>query len=332
MPVLSSLSGHELNDIAQAAVGPRRSPDREAMLRRRDLRDGPAHTGFPGQAARRQDPGTGRVEIRGCVPPRDRLSKTMFRLFAAVLSLAASAAGGPQGPSSAVPPVTAASINAAAPNGANDKDPSLIAKAETLLDRAHFSPGAIDGLDGDNFRRAVRAFQEVNGLAVTGNLDADTWNKLASSDSVPVLKFYTISEADVAGPFTKVIPAELEAMARLPGLSYTGGLAEIAEKFHMAQSLLQRLNPRADFERAGAEIIVADVPEMKLSPGRHAVEAVPPKDHQGPVAATIVVDKPAGNVRAYDRDGKLLGFYPATMGSEEKPAPSEPHGGRLSEV
>ena len=165
-----------------------------------------------------------------------------------------------------------------------------------------------------------------------GNLDADTWNKLASSDSVPVLKFYTISEADVAGPFTKVIPAELEAMARLPGLSYTGGLAEIAEKFHMAQSLLQRLNPRADFERAGAEIIVADVPEMKLSPGRHAVEAVPPKDHQGPVAATIVVDKPAGNVRAYDRDGKLLGFYPATMGSEEKPAPSEPHGGRLSEV
>jgi hypothetical protein len=217
----------------------------------------------------------------------------MFRLFAAALlvSPAASAAGGPQGPSSAVPPVTGASINDAAPNGANDKDPSLIAKAETLLDRAHFSPGAIDGLDGDNFRRAIRAFQEVNGLAVTGNLDADTWNKLASSDSAPVLKFYTISEADVAGPFTKVIPTQLEAMARLPGLSYTGPLAEIAEKFHMAQSLLQRLNPRADFERAGTKIIVADVPEMKLSPGRHAVEAVPPKDHQGPVAARFVAQK-----------------------------------------
>ena len=252
----------------------------------------------------------------------------MFLLFAAtfaaalLVSPAASAAGGPQGPSSAVPPVSAASINDAAPNGANDKDPPLIAKAETLLDRAHFSPGAIDGLDGDNFRRAVRAFQEVNGLAVTGNLDPDTWNKLASSDSAPVLKFYTIFEADVAGPVTKVIPTQLEAMARLPGVSYTGPLAEIAEKFHMAQSLLQRLNPRADFERAGTKIIVADVPEMKLSPGRHAVEAVPPKDHQGPVAATIVVDKPAGNVRAYDRDGKLLGFYPATMGSDEKPAPS----------
>ena len=32
----------------------------------------------------------------------------------------------------------------------------------------------------------------------------------------------------------------------------------------------------------------------------------------------IVVDKPARNAR----DGKLLTFYPATIGSEEKPAPS----------
>jgi hypothetical protein len=38
---------------------------------------------------------------------------------------------------------------------------------------------------------------------------------------------------------------------------------------------------------------------------------------------TIIVDKPARNVRAYDKDGKLLAFYPATIGSEEKPAPSD---------
>jgi hypothetical protein len=61
---------------------------------------------------------------------------------------------------------------------------------------------------------------------------------------------------------------------------------------------------------------------MELRSGRHAVEAVPPRSTEGPIVATIVVDKPAGNVRAYDRQGRLLGFYPATMGSEEKPAPS----------
>jgi lipoprotein-anchoring transpeptidase ErfK/SrfK len=37
---------------------------------------------------------------------------------------------------------------------------------------------------------------------------------------------------------------------------------------------------------------------------------------------TIVVEKASRDVRAYDKDGKLLGFYPATIGSTERPAPS----------
>jgi peptidoglycan hydrolase-like protein with peptidoglycan-binding domain len=56
--------------------------------------------------------------------------------------------------------MTAATVNDAAPIGANDKSPPLIAKAEALLDRAHFTPGEIDGLDGDNLHNAVRAFQQ----------------------------------------------------------------------------------------------------------------------------------------------------------------------------
>jgi peptidoglycan hydrolase-like protein with peptidoglycan-binding domain len=68
-------------------------------------------------------------------------------------------------------PRSAPSINGATPRGANDKDPSLIAETEALLDRAHFSPGEIGGVDGDNFRSAVHAFQEVNGLAVTAPKD-----------------------------------------------------------------------------------------------------------------------------------------------------------------
>jgi peptidoglycan hydrolase-like protein with peptidoglycan-binding domain len=145
----------------------------------------------------------------------------MFRMFAATLvaSLTVSAASVAHSPPGSAPAITAASVNDAAPRGANDKDPSLIAKGEVLLDRAHFSSGEIDGMDGDNFRSAVRAFQQVNGLPVTGNLDSDTWKALASNNLAPVLKSYSISDADVAGPFTKVIPTKLEPMARLPGLS-----------------------------------------------------------------------------------------------------------------
>jgi peptidoglycan hydrolase-like protein with peptidoglycan-binding domain len=140
----------------------------------------------------------------------------MLRLLAAVLAAPLVAAGniGPSAASS----ITATSITDAAPNGEDDTAPSLVARAEILLDRAHFSPGEIDGLDGDNFRNAFRAFQEARGLAVTGSLEAGAWSALASHDSAPVLKSYTISDADLAGPFTKAIPARLEAMARLPGL------------------------------------------------------------------------------------------------------------------
>jgi peptidoglycan hydrolase-like protein with peptidoglycan-binding domain len=203
--------------------------------------------------------------------------------------------------------MTAASINAAAPKGEYESSSPLIAKAEALLDRAHFSPGEIDGVDGENYRQALRAFQQANNLRDDGKLDAETWGVLASGASDPVIKDYTISAEDVAGPFEKRMPGNLVAMAEFPGLSYASPLEELAEKFHMS-----------------AEIVVANVPPLPLQSTRHAVEAQPPKEAeaQGPRAATIVVDKPARHVRAYDKDGKLLAFFPATIGSEEKPAPS----------
>jgi lipoprotein-anchoring transpeptidase ErfK/SrfK len=67
---------------------------------------------------------------------------------------------------------------------------------------------------------------------------------------------------------------------------------------------------------------VADVPEMKLRSGRLTIEVVPPMQNAGQTAAMIAVDKPARNVRAYDREGRPLAVYPATICSEEKPAPS----------
>ena len=251
----------------------------------------------------------------------------MIRLIAAVclVALASFPAAAAQRMPQAAPEGVAALINASAPSGKNDSDPSLIAKAEVLLDRDHFSPGEIDGMNGDNYRRAVRAFQQANNLPATGILDPATWKALISGASEPVLKSYTITDADLAGPFDKQIPVGLEQMAELHGLSYTSPLAELAEKFHMNMEFLRKLNPRTDFEHSGQEIVVADVKPLNLRAGRDTFEAIPPNNTEGAAnesVATIVVDKPARNVRAYDKEGKLLAYYPATIGSEEKPAPS----------
>ena len=113
-------------------------------------------------------------------------------------------------------------------------------------------------------------------------------------------------------------------MAKLSGLAYKNPQEELAEKFHMSQDLLRQLNPRVQFDRAGEQTVVANVEAMALRDSRHTAEAAPPGKENSKEAdvETVVVDKTSRDVRAYDKEGKLLAFYPATIGSTEKPAPS----------
>ena len=174
------------------------------------------------------------------------------------------------------------------------------------------------------FGRPLRLCNKPKIFAPSGKVDADTWNALFSDNAAPPLTSYTIAQNDVDGPFAKRIPSDLEKMSELQGLSYKTPQEELAEKFHMSQDLLRRLNPHTRLEHAGAQIIVANVDPMALHDSRDTVQAVPPKKQncKNASVATIVVEKASRDVRAYDKDGKLVGFYPATIGSTEKPAPS----------
>jgi len=188
----------------------------------------------------------------------------------------------------------------------SDRSSAVLLKAQVLLDRAGFSPGAIDARRGDNFSKAVAAFQASAGLAPTGTLDPDTWAKLTQNASVPALVDYTIGEGDVKGPFTPHLPGRLEEKAKLDHLAYTGPTELLAEKFHVDQALLKALNPDRRFEQAGTVISVPNVADARP---------------EGTVSR-IEVDKAHKAVRALNDDGGLVAFYPASIGSQEKPAPS----------
>ena len=142
--------------------------------------------------------------------------------------------------------------------GAKPSKPAMI-KAEVLLDRTRFSPGVIDGSDGENVQHAINAFQKQNGLQPSGKLNPDTWKRLIETGQEPVMTEYTITEDDVKGPFTERIPPKMEEQADLDRLAYTGPLELLSEKFHMSEALLKALNKDKSFDRPGTVITVANV-------------------------------------------------------------------------
>jgi lipoprotein-anchoring transpeptidase ErfK/SrfK len=173
---------------------------------------------------------------------------------------------------------------------------------QVLLDRAHFSPGQIDGAMGANVRLAAAGWARAHGLR---SADAEAVRRaLAAADHEPALVAYTIAPEDVAGPFVK-IPTDMMEKAALPALGYTSPLEALAERFHASPSLLAKLNPGKPFGTAGTQIQVPNAERAPIA-GK---------------AASVVVDQSDQSLTAMDAQGGVLARYPATMGSEHDPLP-----------
>ncbi|HLY60402.1 MAG TPA: L,D-transpeptidase [Terriglobia bacterium] len=177
-----------------------------------------------------------------------------------------------------------------------------VLRAQLLLDRVKFSPGEINAVYSDNLRKAILAFQTARSLELNGKVDAQTWAALNADEAKPLIR-YTITAREVAGPFTK-IPRDMMEKAKLKAMSYESPLEELAEKFHASPGVMRLINPRKPFGKAGEEILAPNVSTPQ--PGK---------------AASVLVDGSERSVTALDADGKVLAYYPATVGSEHDPLP-----------
>ncbi|MEJ6397654.1 L,D-transpeptidase family protein [Yoonia sp. 208BN28-4] len=183
-----------------------------------------------------------------------------------------------------------------------DGQSGLTVKLQVLLDRAGVSPGIIDGYKGGMSESAIRGFEEREGLAVDGVLDADVWSALGGDSAGAVLMDYTVTEDDAAN-LTESIPDNVAEKAELDALGYTSVSEKLAERFHMDEDFLKALNPDVGFA-VGDTITVADVGDR--------LEAQ---------VARVEVRKSTQRAVTFDADGNQISNYPVAIGSDETPSP-----------
>jgi len=146
-------------------------------------------------------------------------------------------------------------------------------------------------------------------------LDRPTWDKLCESTNAPALIAYTVTDDDVRGPFVSEIPRDLEGWPRLSQLGHRSVAELLAEKIPHQRGLIKQLNPD----------------KTVTAPGRFITFPTFADGRPDGQVFRIEVDKPAKAVRAFGRNNEVVAFYPASVGSREKPAPSGTyHVGRLS--
>jgi lipoprotein-anchoring transpeptidase ErfK/SrfK len=202
--------------------------------------------------------------------------------------------------------------------------PSVLA-VQVLLDRAHFSPGMIDGKWGRNTEEAVFWLQKREGLPANGYVDQATLHRLAelagmaganaagaNGGAQAIVTSHTLTADDVKGPFVK-LPSDVYARADMECLCYESLTEKLTETFHATAEVLAQLNPGVDLDgvSAGSRL---NVPNTL---GATSSSAAPAAD-----IAKIVISDEGHYLHAVDAAGRVVYHFPTTLGSEYAPSPT----------
>lgn len=222
--------------------------------------------------------------------------------------------------------LVAAAPDADAPRGKPPIDYTIL-HAQVILDSLGFSPGIVDGREGQSLTAALKAFQSTRGLATSGKLDRATLGALHQYRARRPVTRVKLDAAMLQGPFVNPIPKEPEKQAVLPSLGYTRPLEKLAEMFHTTPEVLVELNPGGGTIRPGATFVFPNV----LPSSRDYPDDIKPEWRQTltdlnvearqPAGDHIVVDKSEKVLKVFDAEDRLVAQFSATMGSQHDPLP-----------
>ena len=77
----------------------------------------------------------------------------------------------------------------------------------------------IDGVDGENFRKALRELRRQQNLPEGDDLDQATWDALKAEETTDILTTYTLTDKDAAYPFAPT-PKDYAELAKLKMIGF----------------------------------------------------------------------------------------------------------------
>jgi lipoprotein-anchoring transpeptidase ErfK/SrfK len=211
-----------------------------------------------------------------------------------------------------------------------------------------FSPGVIDGKEGESFKLALTSFQEARGLNRTGKLDNQTRLALLEINR-PSTLMVRLAPEEVRSEYVYPFPDNPEEQAKLRTLGYRNMLEKAAERYHTTPATIVALNGPDKLIGAGQVLRLPNVVPTSRSyegtPGNGGeVMASLNVDSRQPEGDYVVVDKSEGVLKVYrgtpptsaageakrkaatqpsteDAPARLVAAFPVTMGSKQYPLP-----------
>ena len=177
-----------------------------------------------------------------------------------------------------------------------DESPVLLRQIE--LDQNGFSCNTIDGVAG---WKTDRAEQAARGRPLKAHNP---------------FRVETVTQADLDALVK--IPEEPADKAKLPRMGYETIKEMFAERGHLSQRALERLNPGVDWDdiKPGLKLVIPDFPPMEddLTPGKRKRKA----------AEYIKVSLSRFEITAYDANNVCIALFPCSIARDKNKLP--PHG------
>lgn len=188
---------------------------------------------------------------------------------------------------------------------------------QICLDREGFSCNTIDGQWGRKSQRALESYCKDRRHAVPASPE-EAYDTLFPN-AKDLFRIEPVTAEDLAALVT--MPDSPAEKAKLPKMGYATIKAMFAERGHLSQRALERMNPGVDWAhiQPGLKLVIPDFPsaDEELS--------VWPKRRNGPKrpeAARVSVSLFSYEISAWDAAGRQIALFPCSIARDKSKRPT----------